>query len=168
MQEIRIERYYVDTRAPYFDDDFLELIFKTPFAGIYKGVGKTDIFSRRKSQLFYAKAIQAINPGLGDVITDKGYKPKDLLLPFVQKALKVGLMYFKEKMKRRIKGDDTFNAELTAEVIKKYIGSLAEEENIFAGGWEKKFQTGVFSQKDFAFLSVFSSRLWLHLLNENI
>jgi hypothetical protein len=168
MREIRIERHYVDTRVPYFDEEFLELIFQTSFAGIYRGKGKTDIFSRRNIQLFYAKAIQANNPKLNDIITDRGYKSKDLLLPFILRAFKVGPPYLKERIEAKIKGDDTFNPEWPTAMVKKYIYKISPEDNIFTDKLLMKFKEGINFKNDFRFFSIFSLRLWLYLLNNKI
>lgn len=166
MQEISIERYYVETITPYLDDDFLELIFKTPFAGIYKGASKRNIFSRRNSQIFYAKLIAKAKPILGGIITDRGYKPKDLLLPFVVRAFKIGPQYLKERIKRNIKGNDTFNSGLWSKnMVKKYIYKTGNSDDIFTDKLIKDFETGFNLRGDFRFFSVFSLRLWLYLLN---
>lgn len=169
MQEISIERYYVETIMPYLDDDFLELIFKTPFAGIYKGAGKRNIFSRRNSQIFYAKLIAKAKPILGSIITDRGYKPKDLLLPFAVRAFKIGPLYLKDKIKRSIKGNDTFNSGLWSKnMVKKYIYKVGNSDNIFTDKLIKDFGNDLNLKEDPRFFSIFSLRLWLYLLNNKI
>ncbi|MFA5337273.1 MAG: hypothetical protein WC330_02965 [Candidatus Omnitrophota bacterium] len=166
MREIRIERYCVDTRIPYFDDDFLELIFKTPFSAICKGIGKKNIFSRRNSQVFYAKIIQAAKPVLGNIITDRGYVPHSLLLPPILRAVKILPAYLKQKMFDRIKNNDTFKTEQwTKNIISKYIGKL-NNDDIFSSMPIKNFANNVDVKDNFRFLSVFSLRLWLYLLKE--
>ena len=168
MQEIMIERYYVNTLTPYFDEDFLELIFKTPFAGIYKGAGKKDIFSRRNSQLFYAKIIQRVKPAIGDIITDRGYKPKDLLLPFILRAFKILPLYSITKIKDNIKGNDTFNPEQwRRSMLEKYIYNIGKNDDIFTDRLIRDFRAGFNLKENFRFFSIFSLRLWLHLLRNN-
>jgi hypothetical protein len=168
MQEIMIERHYVNTLTPYFDEEFLELIFKTPFAGIYKGAGKKDIFSRRNSQLFYAKIIQRVKPALGDIITDRGYKPKDLLLPFILRAFKILPLYSITKIKDNIKGNDTFNPEQwPRSMLEKYIYNIGKNDDIFTDRLIRDFRAGFNLKENFRFFSIFSLRLWLHLLRNN-
>ena len=64
MQEIQIERVYVTTRFPYLDDDLVELIYKTTFAGMYNGFLKKSMVKRRKGQLLYAHIINKYKPEL--------------------------------------------------------------------------------------------------------
>ncbi|MCX6165925.1 MAG: hypothetical protein NTU73_13855, partial [Ignavibacteriae bacterium] len=81
-QEIQIERLYVTTRFPFFDDDFVQLMYKTPFAGMYNGFLGKSKFKRRKGQLLYAYIYKKFKPELGKILLDRGYKPDDLLKPF--------------------------------------------------------------------------------------
>lgn len=163
MKEIRIERYYVDTRMPYFDEDFLEMIFRTPFAGIYNSAGKKDIFSRRNSQVFYAKIIRKSKASLGNIVTDRGYAPNDLLLPHAIKFLKIGPRYLRKKIKMR--GNDTFDVKWPSGMIKKYIYKIGQKDNIFTDQLITRHETGLDFENDFRFFSIFSLRLWLHLLD---
>ncbi|MEI8349369.1 MAG: hypothetical protein WCI77_04360 [Candidatus Omnitrophota bacterium] len=167
MQEIRIESHYVETLTPYLDEEFLELIFKTPFLGMYKGAGETDIFSRINSQLFYAKIIQMANPVLGDIVTDRGYKPKELLLPFIAKALKIGPVYLKERARRRLKGNDTFRSELwSKDMVTKYVSKIGNGDEIFTDKLIKGFENNINLKGDFRFFSIFSLRLWMALFHQ--
>lgn len=169
MKEIGIERYYVDTRTPYFDEEFLELFLRTPFAGVYKRPGKKNVFSRRHSQLFYAKLIQMAKPVLGEIITDRGYSPKDLLLPFILKSFKIAPVYLKERLRRKIKGNDTFKSEeWSRNLIGKYIYKLNNYDEIFTDKLIKDFENNTNFRDNFRFFSIFSFRLWLHLLNDKV
>jgi hypothetical protein len=169
MQEVRIERYYVNTLTPYFDEEFLELILRTPFAGIYKSEGRKNLFSRRDSQIFYAKIIQTAKPALGDIITDRGYKPNELLLPFIIKAFKIGSAYLQEKTIRSLKGNDVFRSELWSKnMVEKYIYKIGNNDDIFTDRLTQGFNIGLNLKGDFRFFSFFSLRLWLYLLRNNL
>jgi len=160
MQEVMIERYYVDNRIPYIDEDFLELIFKTPFAGLYKGKVGSDIFSRRNSQLFYAEIIQMTNPALGGIVTDRGYKPKNLL-PSAFRVFKVLPLYLMNKIRNNIKGKDTFKSELWSKnMVEKYIYKIGKQNDIFSDKLVKNFEDGFHLKGNLRFFSTFSLRLW--------
>jgi hypothetical protein len=168
MQEIRIERCYVDTRTPYFDEDFLELIFKTPFAGIYKGALKKNPFQRRKSQIFYTKMIKKTKPMLGDIITDRGYKPSDFLSPSLVTALKVGMLYTAQKMRKYMRPNGTFRGPLwSSDMVKKYVNIIGKEDDIFTDKLIKDFESGMHLRSNFRFFSIFSLRLWFYLNCQN-
>jgi len=164
MQEIRIERYYVNTRAPYFDDDFLELIFRTPFAGIYKGPLKKNPLSRIKGQEFYSKIIGEVKPILGEIITDRGYKPNDLLLPLVTRFFNLGSLYLKEKVRRCLKRENTFKSlQWPENMVRKNIYKIGKEDDVFTDKLKKDFEAGLNLKSYSNFFSIFSLRLWLCL-----
>jgi hypothetical protein len=124
-QEISIERVYVTTRFPYFDTDLVDLIYRTPWAGMYNGFLGESKFKRRKGQLLYAHVIRKYKPELGRIVLDRGYAPDDLLLPFPLNFLKIaaGVHHAKKYMKNA-GGNDTFQTETWArECIKKIVGS---------------------------------------------
>jgi hypothetical protein len=165
MQEMMMERYYVETRTPYLDDDFLELIFKTPFAGIYKASVVNGLLRRKESQLFYAKLIHKFKPILGSIATDKGFAPDALLLPFLPKLLKVGLLYSKERIKVMIKGNDSFMSDVWSKGLRqKYMCAIGRADNIFTDKLVDDFQKNRSLKGNMSFYHIFSLRLWLYLL----
>jgi hypothetical protein len=114
-QEISIERIYVTTKLPYFDLDFVELIYQTTWAGIYNGfLGKSKI-KRRKGQLLYAHIMKKYKPKLLEFKLDRGYSPSALLLPspFNYALLAKGVFEAKHYMKKH-KGNDTFQTHAWA------------------------------------------------------
>ena len=115
-QEIQIERVFVTTRVPYFDNDIVDLMYQTPFAGMYNGFLGKSKFKRRRGQLLYAHVIKKYNPQLGKIILDRGYTPNDLLLPFPLNYLKIGIGVLNVKKYIKIAGgNDTFKTETWAE-----------------------------------------------------
>lgn len=114
-QEISIERVYVITRFPYFDTDLVDLIYRTPWAGMYNGFLGKSKFKRRKGQMLYAHIIKKYNPKLGDLILDRGYTPNDLLLFFPLNYLKLGTgVWVAKKYLKKTGGNDTFKTEIWA------------------------------------------------------
>ena len=166
IQEIRTEKSYVDTRTPYLDEDFLELIFRTPFAGAYKGALKKNPFLRRRSQEFYARIIQRTEPVLGEVLTDRSYAPNDLLLPFIIRELKIGPMHLGERLKRHLGGNDTFSSEWPKNMVKKYVYRVGKEDDFFTGKLIDDHRGQTQPKEIDRFYSMFSLRLWLHVGRE--
>jgi hypothetical protein len=112
-QEISIERVFVNTYFPYFDYDIVELIYETPWAGIYNGFLGESKFKRRKGQLLYAYTIKKYFPELGKIKLDRGYTPSDLLMPFPFNYLKISLGVFKaKKYMKSHQGNDTFKTQI--------------------------------------------------------
>jgi len=130
-QEISIERVYVNTRIPYFDIDMVELIYKTPWAGMYNGFLGESKFKRRKGQLLYAYIIKKYYPQIGKIDLDRGYKPNDLLLPFPLNYLKIafGVYNAKKYMKKR-NGNDTFKTKEWSSCTIKNIESTETKFSI--------------------------------------
>ncbi len=112
MQEIQIERVYVTTRFPYFDIDFVELIHKTPYAGMYNGFLGNSKIKRRKGQLLYAHIFKRYNPELGKITLDRGYTPDTLLQPFPANYINIYRGVLKMKQYYKQKGNETFNSEV--------------------------------------------------------
>jgi hypothetical protein len=168
MQEMRMVRPYVETRTPYFDEDFVELIFRTPFAGIYNGATKKNPFLRRNGLSFYGKLIHKLSPELGRFITDRGYRPSDIILPFWLKAVKVTPHYVKNKLNRIIRGDDTFRPwPWSRNMLRKYIYSIGREDELFTDSLIRDFENKPNLEKNFRFYSIFSFRLWSSLFLKN-
>lgn len=71
--------HYIKNRTPFLDIDFLKAIMQTGLAGIYSDFFEHNPFKRYKGQVLYAHIIRKTYPEFGKMITDKGYKPDDLL-----------------------------------------------------------------------------------------
>jgi hypothetical protein len=98
--EVSTEKVYATNRFPYLDDEFVELIFRAPFAGIYTQPAHPTVNNRFKSQYFYAYTIQKYKPELLHYPTDHGYSPNDLLLPIP--LLVVGPKYVGARSWRKV------------------------------------------------------------------
>ncbi|MDN5345652.1 MAG: hypothetical protein PWQ73_149 [Petrotoga sp.] len=70
---------YLKNRSPFLDFDFLKELFKTELAGIHSDFFEHNPLKRYKGQVLYAYIINKAYPPFGRIITDKGYRPDDLL-----------------------------------------------------------------------------------------
>jgi hypothetical protein len=160
MQEIRIERVYVNTRFPYFDFDFVKLMYRTPFAGMYNGAMKRSVIKRRRAQLLYAYIINQYKPILGEIITDRGYKPKDLLSPIYY--LKIMPGYIRTQLYNRRIGNDAFDSERWTDMIFfKKIELMKKETDMFPGTLFEKYKNKENLRENYYFSRVFSLKYWL-------
>ena len=111
-QELSIERVYVTTKYPYFDMDIVNLIYQTPWAGMYNGFLGESKVKRRKGQLLYAHIMKKYMPKIMEVEMDRGYKPSALLDPFPINYIKLALgVYRAKKYMKKHKGNDTFKTK---------------------------------------------------------
>ncbi|NMC61443.1 MAG: hypothetical protein GYA51_18980, partial [Candidatus Methanofastidiosa archaeon] len=78
--------YYLKNRTPFLDIDFLSAILSTRYAGVYSRYFEHNPLNRYKGQVLYASIINNTFPLLGDIKTDKGYKPNDLMSLFGKAA----------------------------------------------------------------------------------
>ncbi|MDD5362398.1 MAG: hypothetical protein PHN88_09715 [Ignavibacteria bacterium] len=140
-QEIQIERVYVTTRFPFFDDDFVELMYKTPFAGMYNGFLGKSKFKRRKGQLLYAHIYKRFKPELGKINLDRGYKPDDLLKPFPFNFISIYKGVKKTAAYKRASGNDTFNSEKwTEKFISDVLHEGSDKTGVFGNRLKEKFK----------------------------
>jgi asparagine synthetase B (glutamine-hydrolysing) len=145
-QEIQIERVYVTTRFPFFDDDFVKLMYKTPYAGMYNGfLGKSKM-KRRKGQLLYAYIYKRFKPELGKIRLDRGYKPDDLLRLFPLNFLSIYSGVKKTAAYKKEKGNDTFDSvKWTKRFIKDTINNTTVKTDKFGSGIKESFESGEYT-----------------------
>lgn len=139
MQEIQVERPYVTTRMPYFDDDMLDVVFQTPFAGMYNGFLKDSKVKRRKAQLLYGYIINKYKPILGKFYLDRGYKPSDLIKPFPVNYLNLFIGVQKKRLLKKYK-KETFSHEWPAPTINKILSYISLNNSVFDQGIFKEFE----------------------------
>jgi asparagine synthetase B (glutamine-hydrolysing) len=146
-QEIQIERVYVTTRFPFFDDDFVRLMYKTPFAGMYNGFLGKSKFKRRKGQLLYAYIYKKFKPELGKTVLDRGYKPDDLLKPFPLNFFSIYQGVKNTKSYKKLKGNDTFNSEKwTRNFINDSLNKYPNDSSIFGNGIKESYENKSYLQ----------------------
>ena len=69
----------IKNRTPFIDIDFLRELLTTEFAGIHSKFYEGNPLKRFRGQLLYAQIIRKAFPALGKMITEKGYRPDDLI-----------------------------------------------------------------------------------------
>lgn len=112
QQEIQIERAYVHTRFPYLDNDLIDLIYQTPFAGMYNGFLGNNKIKKRRGQLLYAHVMEKYYPQLNRIKVDRLYKPLDLIRVFPLNYLLLAAGVTRKNLYLRRKGgNDTFKTE---------------------------------------------------------
>lgn len=159
MQEIRIERVFVSTRFPYLDFDLIWLLFKTPFAGLYNGALKQSPVGRQKAQSLYCRLMDKYKPALGKVVTDRGYKPRDLLSPLWFFKILPGYIRTRRYYKRV--GNDTFNAERWTDLVfSKNLELMDKETDIFTNSLSEKYRNKENLTDNYYFSRVFSLKHW--------
>lgn len=89
---------YIKNRTPFLDIEFLKAIFKTKFAGIHSDFFEHNPFKRYKGQVLYANIIRKAYPEFGRMMTDKGYRPDDLINPLGK--LNIAKGYFKKVLRK--------------------------------------------------------------------
>lgn len=142
-QEIQIERVYVTTRFPFFDDDFVKLMYKSPFAGMYNGFLGKSKFKRRKGQLLYAYIYKKFKPDLGKIELDRGYKPDDLLRPFPINFLVILQGIRRNNAYKKLRGNDAFDSvKWTRGFIENTIKDTNDTMNVFGRGIKDNFKSG--------------------------
>ena len=163
MEEIQAVRVFTSERYPFFDHDLLELIFRTPFAGMYNGAMKRSAVKRRRAQMLYAHALRKYRPELGTLLTDRGYRPDDLLSPLY--GLKILPGYLRAKQNQRVKGDDTFDtATWTRTFCEKNRQVLAGANGLLKGDLDGDLRAGRNETDNLAFSKAYSLKFFLSRL----
>jgi hypothetical protein len=70
---------YLRNRTPFLDYNFVRELFRSELAGIHSDFLERNPLKRYKGQLLYSRIISEASPDLGKIVTDKGYRPADLL-----------------------------------------------------------------------------------------
>ncbi|MCX6765322.1 MAG: hypothetical protein NT148_02170, partial [Candidatus Nealsonbacteria bacterium] len=149
--EVHAERIFATNRFPFFDDEFVEAIFKSTFSAINNTFLKPTYSERIRSQLFYAHILKSYHPELLKYRTDHGYAPAFLFWPIP--LLFIGPQVYLRRRLRKKRGYKEFNDEEWAERQFKEQSSLLEKEYPF---FEKTKVKECFDTKRHPFLhSVF-------------
>ena len=69
----------IKNRTPFLDRDFLSTILNSEFAGLYSDFFTHNPLKRFKGQVVYANVLKRTNPTLFKMMTDKSYRPSDIL-----------------------------------------------------------------------------------------
>lgn len=145
--EVHSERIYADNRFPYLDDDFVEFIFQSPFAGVYSNALNPSPSQRFQSQYFYAKIMQNYHPNLLKYQTDHGFPAEYILAKFP--LLKIGPSYLLHRRRQKKFNYQEFKPIKWAEIFLSEVdekNSLDSDftneslkENYQSGKWRNNF-----------------------------
>ena len=103
--EVQAERIYAVNRFPFLDDDFVDFVSTSPFAGFHRNPLRPTIGERYRSQYFYANLIKRYRPELLRYETDHGYPasyvlaryPLILIGPrYIAKRIRHSLFHYQE------------------------------------------------------------------------
>ena len=119
---------YIRNRTPFLDIDFVKAILETELAGIHSDFFEHNPFKRYKGQVLYAHIIKKSFPPFGKVMTDKGYRPDDLISFFGKAAIVRG--YLGKKRSARRYSDDPNS------VARAWMANREQwQQSMVSGGW---------------------------------
>ena len=120
---------YLNNRTPFLDIDFLKQLMETEFAGIHSGFFEENPFKRYKGQVLYANIIRKAFPQLGKMLTDKGYKPDDLISVTGKSRIIAG--YMGKRLKRKAGIGDPNGVRSAWELNRSHYENLPVKNNLF-------------------------------------
>jgi hypothetical protein len=120
---------HVRNRTPYLDIDFLKEIFRTDLAGIHSGFFEHNPLKRYKGQILYSHIIRKAYPEFGKMMTDKGYRPDDLLTLAGKARVIKG--YYHKKTGKSISAPDPNSVSLAWETNRHYWMRVPVPEEYF-------------------------------------
>ncbi len=97
--EMSNQYQYLINRTPFLDFDFIKAILKTQLSGVYSDFFENNPLKRFKGQVVYAHIIHKTYPTYGKEMTDKGYRPDDLLS--LMGKLRIGKSYIRKKVLKK-------------------------------------------------------------------
>ncbi len=161
--EVHMERPWGINRFPYLDDEFVEFIFRAPFAGVYSRTLKPTVGNRFSSQYFYAYVINKYRPKLLKAPTDHGYPPADVLSPLA--LLKIGPKFLYWRWKRKRMAYREFKTEeWTEKLYQEYLFQKLVCADLFSQKLEDDFKSGQWRTNRLEFAKAASLKLYFDLL----
>ena len=127
--EMISQRGLLNNRTPFLDIDFLKELLATEFAGIHSGFFEENPFKRYKGQLLYAYIIRKAFPPLGKILTDKGYKPDDLISASGMPRIVTG--YIRKQLKKRRNSYDPYGVKKVWDINHLFYESLQVNDAFF-------------------------------------
>ncbi len=120
---------YLKNRTPFLDIDFLKAIFKTELAGIHSDFFEHNPLKRYKGQVLYAHLIRKAYPAFGKMMTDKGYKPDDLINFFGKVNIARG--YLKKIIRRAAPDFDPYGVAKAWDTNRDYWMGVPVSDEFF-------------------------------------
>lgn len=91
---------YINVVTPYLDFEFFQEVLKTQLAAVNAPLFTENPMKRFRGQIFHAKLMALTLPGLLELSTGKGYRPKDLLS--TSGKARIAHDFISRRMKRRL------------------------------------------------------------------
>jgi asparagine synthase (glutamine-hydrolysing) len=121
---------YIANRTPFLDIDFLKGILRTGLAGVNSDYFTNNPLKRFKGQVLYAYIIRKTYPAFGKEMTDKGYRPEDLLSR--NGKFRIVQSFLIKRMNRKIKSyGDPYAVHSAFGVNKAYWENLEIDSSLF-------------------------------------
>lgn len=79
--ELSMQQKYLVHRSLFLDFEFFKALQGTENSGAFGNFRERNLAKRIKGQLFYAHFLRKNSKGLFKAITEKGYKPSDIIIP---------------------------------------------------------------------------------------
>jgi hypothetical protein len=160
--EVHIERLYGVNRTPYIDDEFVEFLFRTPFAGVYSRTIHPTVKNRFNSQYFYAYVIRKYKPELLNATTDHGHSPSNVLSPLA--LLIIGPKYLLARRRRKQSNYREFKTEeWTEKFYRRVLFQQPIDNEWFTPALENDFYSGEWLQHRLEFARAASLKLWMEM-----
>ena len=121
---------YFANRTPFLDIDFLKGILVTGQAGVHSDFFTNNPLKRFKGQILYAHIINKTWPDFGKGMTDKGYRPEDLISLFGK--LRIAGSFLSKRIKQKMKSEgDPFAVNAAFSVNKDTWQKLEVDQTLF-------------------------------------
>ena len=160
--EVQSERIYATNRFPYLDDDFVNFIFQSPFAGVYSNALNPSPNQRFRSQYFYAKIMEKYYPILLKYQTDHGF-PASYVLSKIP-VLKIGIPFLYNRRKKKKSNYQEFKPVEWAELFLNDIDNCLTFGN---NDWYndkllKDYRQGLWKNNFYKFSNAISFNYWMN------
>lgn len=158
-KEIKLERFFIHNRPPFFDVDFIEALLRTPFPWVYNWTQEKSLVKNLKIHRIYANFISH-NRALLDTISTHGFKPKYLRSKWLYPILAYQFWQMKKKITRE--SQISFDGELKSLFSRN---NPADNSSFpFERGWMEGLE-----QRDFKnYVKMHSLNLWMAFISQQV
>jgi asparagine synthase (glutamine-hydrolysing) len=120
---------YLPNRTPFLDFQFLKAILQTEVAGVYSDFYEHNPLKRYKGQVLYGHIIRKTYPSFGEIKTDKGYRPNDLITTCGK--VNIAQSYFRKRMNKTKTTLDPYSVDSAFAKNLPFYKSLIVSEELF-------------------------------------
>ncbi len=153
---------YLNNRTPFLDINFIKTILRTELSGVYSGFFEQNPLNRVIGQVLYSHIINKSYPPFGRIITDKNYKPNDLL-SFLGK-IKVASRYIYKKIIEKQKYKDPYAVSAALHNNASFFQKLPICKELF--NIQEFKQSFKLQEKNNAFIIALSQIYWYNYLKK--